>query len=85
MGGSRLKIYIAFLALVATISSCSDNHKQKRREVNPDCVYVCSGHSAKRYHSISDCKGLRKCSGEILEMTVAEAEGKTPCRMCVKR
>lgn len=73
------------LLILVFLTSCESSRKQKRREVNPDCVYVCSGHSAKRYHSISDCKGLRKCSGEILEMTVAEADGKTPCRIYVKR
>lgn len=49
-------------------------------------VYVCTGSTAKRYHSIVDCKGLSKCSGEIIELTVAEAEDyeKTPCKMCVE-
>ncbi len=52
-----------------------------------DCVYVCSGPSAKRYHLVKDCKGLSKCYGYILEMTVdeAQARGKTPCKMCFKQ
>lgn len=65
----------------------SDKPRQKKYEVNPYCVYVCSGHSAKRFHSVSNCKGLAKCSGRILEMSVDEAEykGKTPCKICVKQ
>lgn len=51
-----------------------------------DTVYVCDGPMAKCYHSTDDCKGLSRCSGRIIEMIVeeAEAEGETPCRMCVE-
>lgn len=56
--------------VLVILTSCSNNHKQEKHEINPDCVYVCSGSGAKRYHSIDDCKGLRKCSGEIIQMTV---------------
>ena len=75
----------AFVVVSLLLMSCG-GHKQQKHKVDADCVYVCSGSSAKRYHSVEDCKGLSRCSGEIVEMTVEEAEedGKTPCRMCVK-
>lgn len=75
-----------FLLITALLASCSSNPKQTKHELNPDCVYVCSGQSAKRYHSVNDCMGLSRCSGEIAEMTIEDAEnkGKTPCKMCVK-
>lgn len=70
------------------LSSCGGGKiKQTKHKVNKDCVYVCSGKNSKRYHSVDDCKGLSRCGGEILEMTIDEAEGhgRTPCRMCVKK
>lgn len=79
--------YFILGCVLMLLSSCESSRKQERCDADPDCVYVCSGPSAKRYHSVGDCKGLRKCSGEVLEMTVeeSEGEGKTPCRICVKR
>lgn len=74
------------LALIILASCGNHHHKQEKYEANPDCIYVCSGHSAKRYHSVGNCKGISRCSGKVLEMTIEEAEdeGKTPCKMCVK-
>ena len=47
-------------------------------------VFVCNGKFAKRYHRTPHCSGLGNCQGEIVEMTVeqAEAQGKTPCKKC---
>lgn len=76
------------MLIVAVMISCGNNrHKRIEHKVNPNRVYVCSGGNAKRYHSVEYCQGLSNCSGEILEMTIKEAEdeGKTPCRMCAKQ
>lgn len=75
-----------FLLALVSLTSCGSRHKQEKHEADPDSMYVCSSARAKRYHSVSDCKGLQRCSGEILEMTIEEAEDedKSPCRMCVK-
>lgn len=79
-----MKWIVALLVLLAT--SCSGHNRQEKHKANPECVYVCEGRSAKRYHSVSDCNGLSRCSRGVLEMSIEEAEGygKTPCRMCVK-
>lgn len=47
---------------------------------------VISGPASKRYHSVEDCDGLKRCSGDILRMTADDAEriGKTPCRLCIE-
>lgn len=73
------------LALII-LASCGGHHKPEKYEADPDCVYVCSGRNARRYHSVDNCKGISKCSGEVIEMTIEEAENeyKTPCRICVK-
>ncbi len=73
------------ILILVFLTSCGGNNKQEKYEVNPDCVFVCTGNSAKRYHSVKDCMGLSRCSEEILEMTIEEAEenDKSPCRLCV--
>lgn len=78
-------IIIISLSVIA-LYSCSNRHRQKKYEPDEDCVYVCTGEHAKRYHAVSDCKGLTSCSEEIIEMTIEDAEGedKTPCKMCIK-
>ena len=50
-------------------------------------VYMCTGPSSKRYHKSDRCKGLAKCSKEVVkvEKSYAESKGKTPCKMCYKR
>lgn len=80
------KMRWALSLILIFLFSCGNHRKQEKYEANPNCVYVCTGNNAKRYHSIEDCKGLSKCSGEIIEMTIdeAEEEGKTPCKLCVK-
>jgi hypothetical protein len=51
---------------------------------NSSDVYVCTGRYAKRFHCDEDCKGLRSCRGDIVVMSIEEAEdyGLTPCGYC---
>lgn len=83
---------ITVLLVFLVVCSCGYTEKDDQESYSysyaahkKDCVYVCSGPKARRYHLDSDCKGLSKCSGRILEMTVEEAQdkGETPCRLCV--
>lgn len=80
------------------LSSCGGSNERKeseqveqseqiKQESPHDCVYVCTGCSAKRYHSVEFCEGLSSCGGDILEMSIDEAvnHGRTPCRMCVRK
>lgn len=83
----RIKFIIAIICAIAIgLTSCGRANKQEKHKADPDCVYVCTGSGAKRYHSVDNCKGLSKCSHSIVEMTIeeAEADGKTPCRLCVE-
>lgn len=84
----RTVVFIGICSACIMLLSCrGESGRQVKYEVDSECVYVCSGPTSKRYHSVDDCQGLSNCSGEILEMTQEEAEdiGKTPCRMCVKQ
>lgn len=79
-------ISLIAITTMALSSSCNPKAKQTKHKIMNNRVYVCTGSTAKRYHSVADCKGLSKCSGEVIELTVAEAETyeKTPCKMCVE-
>ena len=47
-------------------------------------VWVCSGGSSTTYHSRKDCKGLRRCSRSVVQMSAVSAEekGKRACKLC---
>jgi hypothetical protein len=39
-----------------------------------DKVYICDSPYTKKYHLKNDCRGLRKCTHHIIEMTLEEAK-----------
>ena len=48
-------------------------------------VYYCSGGKSKSYHTVRDCRGLRRCSGEIKEISISEVGTigrEDPCNFC---
>lgn len=49
-------------------------------------VYICTGSSATKYHKSSNCRGLNRCSGSILKLSMssAKAKGYYPCKICYK-
>ncbi len=58
---------------------------QSEGEINQsDMVYICTGPSSKRYHKSSSCQGLKRCSDTIekVSKSKAQAQGKTPCKIC---
>jgi len=52
-----------------------------------DYVYVCTGTSAKTYHTFRDCASLKNCSKDILEVTRRKAQEneRIICSNCSKR
>jgi hypothetical protein len=54
------------------ISSCGKDEPPDPRA--NDYVYVCTSNSAKTYHTLRDCSGLKNCSKDILEVTRRETE-----------
>jgi hypothetical protein len=83
-----------FFLLLLSLLSC--NGERKNTHISPfgvisaapkdnsSDVYVCTGKYAKRYHCDEECKGLRSCRGDIVVMSIEEAEdyGLTPCGYC---
>lgn len=76
------------LTIAVAILGCFGCKKEEKAAVpavqDSDVVYICTGPMAKRYHKTDQCRGLRRCSGMIKQVTVeeAEAKGRTPCHTC---
>lgn len=49
-------------------------------------VYVCDSETSTSFHSNKDCRGLQKCTHEIIVITAKDAEkmGKRPCKICYR-
>lgn len=47
-------------------------------------VYICDSPGSVAYHAYRKCRGLQKCSHQILEVTVKDAISKNlrPCKIC---
>lgn len=87
-------VYLCLAIAMLSLTSCK-NDKSDRDEakiategktVASVGVYICTGPNAERYHADRYCGGLSRCSMEIIQTTVADAEarGKTPCRLCTE-
>ncbi|MBR5147764.1 MAG: hypothetical protein IKV15_01015 [Bacteroidaceae bacterium] len=65
---------LKYLLLALLLASCAEDKG----------VYICTGSMSRRYHKKETCKGLDRCSGEILKVSVEEARSykRTPCRFC---
>ena len=86
-----LLVLFALSSLTASSNRASDNavaisttqakEPQKKAE---EKVYICSGKSAKRYHRISNCRGLSRCGGKVVSISKSAAEkgNRTPCKIC---
>ena len=49
-------------------------------------VYICTGPQSKKYHATKDCRGLNKCSEDIISVSLEKAKsmGRGPCGICYK-
>ena len=92
----RAILIILFATIIGFCYSCNKQKKEPEQistikseyNLTPSShnstVYVCTGEKAIRYHKSEDCRGLLRCSAEIVEQDVDEAEdqGLTPCKIC---
>lgn len=84
MGLLSLTVYSVFFGFSSKEGYFSINTFVDKSAVEIDAVYICTGLNAKKYHSTPNCCWLENCSGEIVEVTLdeAEAQGKSPCKGC---
>ena len=86
----QLSITALLISLAFFLASCSNKKSGKVQslyESGDDAasiVYVCTGPSARAYHTNEGCKGLERCSDDIMEMTEQEAidMGRHLCHYC---
>lgn len=45
-------------------------------------VYICLSKGAYAYHQNSNCKGIKRCSHEIREVSLEEAKGEYDRQLC---
>ena len=48
-------------------------------------VYICNSNTAYAYHSTKSCRGLNRCSHDILKVSLSEAVNtyrRRPCKIC---
>lgn len=60
--------------------------KKEIKSKPKNIVLICTGKTAYAYHK-KYCRGLKKCSGEVIFMTKEQAEKKAykPCGFCFKK
>ncbi|WP_314824436.1 hypothetical protein [Porphyromonas endodontalis] len=48
-------------------------------------VYICTGGSATKYHSPPNCRGLNRCKGDVIKISIKDArnQGRTACKICI--
>jgi predicted nucleic acid binding AN1-type Zn finger protein len=73
------------LTLLFILPLSCGNSKKAPPQSNNATVKVCTGKYSKRFHD-HHCRGLKSCKGEIITVTLGEAEkgGYTACGYCYK-
>ncbi len=80
-----MKTLIKNLSIIAylTFSISSPSFAGTKRVTTEDNVYLCNGPSSKVYHRSENCKGLNRCSTQIVKVTLsaAKSKGRRACRI----
>ena len=80
---------IAVILLSLCLASSVHNKKPavKSGTKSTVYVYVCTGDNAYAWHSSKTCRGLNRCSGDIIKITLSEAKERyeRPCKICNKK
>ncbi len=68
-----MKTTLLFSLLLLTKASC----------LFSTTVYVCNSKNGKKYHFVSNCRGLNVCQSQIRKITLEDAQkqGKTRCKL----
>ena len=76
---------IFVITFVAFCSVFYNNNARLNTNVKSesDIVYICTGPKAKVYHKYKDCKGLNRCSGDVISVTLEKAKKtRRACKIC---
>ena len=85
------KIIFLLATVLIAFSGFGAAHADGRSAVHPRVlkketyVYVCNSSGAYAYHSSKTCRGLNRCTHEILKVTLEDAVKiykKKPCKIC---
>jgi ureidoglycolate hydrolase len=65
--------------VLSLILICADSPK-----ISNEKVYVCKSSTSVAYHNNINCYGLKKCTHQIISVTIDEAKnmGKRACKIC---
>lgn len=77
----------AMSANTATLIEEEEREEEEEEEETADgsMVYVCTGPTARTYHATPNCRGLSRCSGDVVELSEDEAVDelqRRPCKIC---
>lgn len=73
----KMHIVVAVVLLVL-LASCG-------KTADGSVVYVCTGPTATTYHATPNCRGLSRCSGDVVYVQEDEAVDelrRRPCKIC---
>jgi hypothetical protein len=85
------KVFLLFAILVVSLSSFAGAKAAHHRNFHPAAfkketyVYICNSSGAYAYHSSKTCRGLNRCTHEILKVTLSDAVNvykRKPCKIC---
>lgn len=80
--------HLLLLLVTITLVACGGSKDKERDKTaeKSEKVYICTGDMSECYHEDPDCRGLARCSRDIEEITIEEAEdmGRRPCSFCYR-
>jgi hypothetical protein len=71
-----LRYFIPLIIMLSMATSTATNDSPK--------VYICQGSKSACYHKTPNCRGLSRCSSDVVSTTKEKAEkaGRRPCKIC---
>lgn len=75
----------AMSANTATLIEEEEEEEEEGETADGSMVYVCTGPTARTYHATPNCRGLSRCSGDVVELSEDEAVDelqRRPCKIC---
>ena len=80
---TQIKLAIASLLIFVPVLGTSGNQDAKDTNSEP-IVYICTGSKAYTYHKTNRCRGLNRCSGNVVAVSLSKAQqmDRRPCKLC---